>query len=310
MLLGVITFLAQVVNDEPDSRLLLWGAIVVISAGTAWTIWRLSPADERHQGIWKQLPILKSVVSLGVLFSVAQFWYGSIYVPTTAPASLSVDAKVERVLTGDERLSVHGSVTIRNTSGTRVNVLASLLEIAGEPVEPASLGAGEFADALASTYRNASADSATRYSVSDAATTLRRGRLVRDATYFEPGETHTVPFVAWAPRRGFELVRVNALVAVARGRVLALEASEPDFSSAPASVVTHTAVPEAGWLRSLTRGDRFVRAEYGTGIDDPTVGVAFVSESGSRDYVEDFDMRMKRYYGYAVVEASALAPLP
>jgi len=310
MLLGAITFLAQVVNDEPDSRLLLWGAIVVLSGATAWTVWKLSPAEERNQGIWRQLPILKSVVSVGVAFSVAQFWYGSIYVPTTAPASLTVNASVEEIVPGKDRLTMRGSVVIRNTSSTRVNVLASLLEVSGEPVEPQTLSRKDFGDQIRDTYENNdTTGSATRYAASSNATTLTRGRLLPDATYFEPDETLTVPFVAWAPPGEFALVNVDAVLAVARGRVLALETGKTRTTFGAGRVVSHTAVPEAGWLRSLTRGDRWVRAEYTTDIDIPSVGVTFVSDPAS-DVAEDFDSRMKRFYGYALVQASALDPLP
>jgi len=32
-----------------------------------------------------------------VLFSIAQFWYSLIYLPTTAPASLTLEAKLDKV---------------------------------------------------------------------------------------------------------------------------------------------------------------------------------------------------------------------
>ena len=36
-------------------------------------------------------------ISVGVLFSIAQFWYSLIYLPTTAPASLTLEAKLDKV---------------------------------------------------------------------------------------------------------------------------------------------------------------------------------------------------------------------
>ena len=94
--LGGLMFLAQAVNDEPDGRLSVWAAVIVLSAAAAWHIRALSPPDERAESIWHHLPFLKSAVSIGVLISLAQFWYASIYVPTTAPASLTLSSPSSR----------------------------------------------------------------------------------------------------------------------------------------------------------------------------------------------------------------------
>jgi len=58
--IGVMTFLAQVVNDEPDRRLAAWAAIIVASGATALHIRALTPPGERAKSLWSRLPILKS----------------------------------------------------------------------------------------------------------------------------------------------------------------------------------------------------------------------------------------------------------
>jgi hypothetical protein len=309
VVLGVITFLAQVVNDEPDGRLVIWGSIIVVSAGTAALIWRFAPPSEREQGVWAQLPVLKSVVSAGVLFSLAQFWYSSIYLPTTAPASLTVETVIERIAPRANSAPVRGSVVVRNTSGTRVNVLASLLRVSGEAVGRQRLSETEFARQMRDAYQDPMRiGAATRYAYTGDAEALSIGRLVPDTTYLEPDETLTLPFVAWAPLQRFGIVNVDVLIAVARGRALALETSPPEAPSGEDGV-TLTRVPEAGWLRALTRGDRFVRSEYPVDVDDPRLDVQFLSDvAGEPD--AGFDRRMKRFYGYALVSANALQPVP
>lgn len=83
--MGIMTFLAQTVNDEPDRRLLAWGAMIVVSGAAALYIRARALPEERVKSIWSRLPILKSTISIGFLISLAQFWYSQIYLPTTAP---------------------------------------------------------------------------------------------------------------------------------------------------------------------------------------------------------------------------------
>jgi hypothetical protein len=305
--LGSITFLAQVVNDEPDERLALWTAIIVICLGAASAIRRLAPPAERRQGVWTQLPVLKSIVSVGLVVSLAQFWYSSIYIPTTAPASLSLESRIDRIEAKRDLLLVSGSVVVRNTSGTRVNVLASTLDVSGESIGAEERNDQQFREEVDKVEEGV-IEYANRYTGSDAQSNATHGRLVQDGFYFEPGETATVPFIVGLPPNRFDLVSVDAWVAMARGKVLALETSTPE-----APVITDnvslTPVPEAGWLRNLTRGERFVRVEYDSDPRAPAVTVRF-SGAGDATSDEEFDRRMKRFYGYSAATANAVKALP
>jgi hypothetical protein len=323
--LGAMTFLVQVVNDEPDRRLALWTLIAALSVGAAWVVHSVTPEDERGKGLGKRLPVLKSVVSVGLAFSLAQFWYTSIYIPTTAPASLTLETKLTPKRVG-ENVVLEGSVTVRNTSGTRVSLVASVLDVSAANTKVATHdeGAGpvpglpddDLTREIAAAHESGlgamspTTDSAgRRYGTIDGTTTVARGRLLDEASYFEPNETVTAPFVAWVPAKGFDVVTASVMLVLARSRALALE----DASMKPQTVGNRTVwtreIPEAGWLRRLTRGDRFLRVGYHDDpADEPVPDIAFSTRSdGARD--DGFDGRMWRFYGVNRATSSALVPL-
>lgn len=369
--LGALTFMAQAVNDEPDHRLAYWAAVILLCALSARRVRALTPPTERAQSIWSQLPFLKSAVSVGVLISVGQFWYTSIYLPTTAPASLTLESTLKKVGETDTRLVVKGSVTIRNTSDTRVNVLASSLDLHGQTVMDSDLDHEQLRDAVKSADRLA-APPAEQFAAVESQTLLSHRRLTGDGFYFEPGEVMTVPITTWIPKDRYDRVSINALASIARGHVLAIETEQPVATPEEHGVVVLTRVPEAGLLRKLTRGDRFVRTEYSSNIGglaalsydefkvaelvsqgrtdpqiaktlkyDDTADVAYDLANGltklgvdTRDEVagaferagrpfqvwlapdkqadppEDFDNRLRRFYGIADVETTDVMAVP
>lgn len=298
--LGAMTFLAQVVSDEPDVRLILWAAIMGASIGSAWLIHAVTPDDERGAGVWSRLPVLKSVVSVGVLISLGQFWYTAIYVPTTAPANLTLEPKLTQAAEGDHVL-LQGSVTIRNTSGTRVNVLASHLDLAAGRTVLEKDGDPRFGDEVTAGHTGEQ-PLANRYMDTPASTSVLHGSPVREGTYFEPGETITQTFLAWVPKDAYTLASVSVQLTIARARALALETAQPTSRTSGGRTVVLTAIPESGWLRSLTRGDRYLRVEY----DDRNLDAyPQVTLTPALDRAPaDFDRRMWRLYGVSTVDAS------
>ena len=306
--LGAMTFFAQAVNDEPDRRLLGWAAIVVVSASCAWIVRSTTPLELRGQGVLSALPVLKSVVSLGVVVSLAQFWYTSIYIPTTAPASLTFEPSVRPVARGDQ-LVLMGSVTVRNTSDTRVNLLASSLRMVGETLGERPDEAFE-ADALSTYGQNKPGKYEVRgQGVMDRAV-VADGPLLPHGHYLEPGEAVTQPIIARVPPDTYDEAVLEAFVVIARGQTLALESAPPRPGPiTDDGLVVVTPIPEAGWLRRLTRGDRYVRVVYSSDPEqDPQVRFVPEADAGS-EADDDFHTRMWRFYGASFSKAHARAPL-
>jgi hypothetical protein len=303
--LGLMTFLVQVVSDEPDDRLLLWGTIMALSAGALWVVHEVTPDEERGLGVWKQLPVLKSVVSVGVLISVGQFWYTAIYVPTTAPANLSLEPKLTQEVQGD-RVVLRGLVTIRNTSGTRVNVLASYLDVAVTDAGLAPDDEGDFRTQLTQSHGDGQ-PLAVRYMRIPPMKSVMHGSPIPNGTYFEPGEVITREFLAWVPKGTYTFASATVAMTIARGRTLGLELAGHPPTSDGSSTVEITRIPDAGWLRSLTRGSRYVRVDYD---DRDLARFPLVRFTPTEDQTpEDFNRRLWRVYGASTLSAETDIPI-
>jgi hypothetical protein len=306
--LGVMTFLAQVVSDEPDVRLLVWGAIIAVSAAAVYVVRGITPDEDHGGSVLSRLPILKSVVSVGVLISLGQFWYTAIYVPTTAPASLTLEPKLTQTIEGN-RVVLQGTVTIHNTSGTRVNVLASQLDVTAiDTTLIPDYSEDDYEKDVAVSRRPDKWPIAERYAGVEAVDSVLHGRPVPDGAYFEPGETITYAFLAWVPKGRYSRASVNVNLTIARARALALETAAPTVTSRAGRTVSVARIPESGWLRSLTRSDRFVRVEYDD--RDPKMYPAVELSPTRGRSPADFNRRMSRLYGVAIAEATTDISIP
>jgi hypothetical protein len=318
--LGFIMFLAQAVNDDPDSRLIIWGAIAGLSLVVWWFVRSQMSGEEREQGVFGRLPVLKSALTATFVFTLVQFWYTNIYVPTKGPVNVEVRPEFDAPEKRGGRVLVRGTVTIQNKSSTRIIVVASgLLVSATRPRErPISDDAYEEAESKADA---GSLDAARRYvdEISPGDRWLR-GRLVADDFFFEPGETVTRPFVAWLPHGDYDVARVDVRLAIGRLSIGEIrDDSEPidvrhvGTSPEDETVVTRR-VPEDGWISGLTRNDRYLIARYrGYPFDDAARYQPFAvgfDRKPSTTPPDDFSHRMIRVYGIGIVGGAAVVSLP
>ena len=303
---GTLLGLTQVANDEPDRRLAVWAGIVVLSAVAALVIRSRTPAADRDAGMWSRLPMLKSVVSLGLLISAGQFWYGSIHVPASAPPSLTVELRLEPSRSRGGMVVLEGTATIHNTSGTKVNTLGSVLEVWGQRVDDWPLGDKAFMEATR-TAADQNAIFPGRFGRLAGEKLVLQQPLLADGTYLEPGERIAEPIITWVPKGRFDVIDLWASISVARGRTLELGVAATDVRSDRVSTVAP--ITEAGWLRALTRGDRFVHTERVIDPRRPSFG-AWVSADPERRSSPEFEERMGRFYGIAAATGRAFIPLP
>ncbi|HEX8123612.1 MAG TPA: hypothetical protein VF549_20345 [Solirubrobacteraceae bacterium] len=313
--LGVMAFVAQAVNDDPDSRLVLWAAIVLVSVAVWWFVrWQMTD-EERKQGIFSRLPVLKSTVAVGLLISFAQFWYSTIYTPTLEPVSLTVEPKFEAPEKRGNRLVVRGTVTVRNTSKSRIIVVASSLMVSVDRV-----GRKPVIDGFDKAKREANAerrDAAARYPLTGAVEILR-GRFVSDDFYFEAGETVTRPFIAWVPydrERHYDVARVDVSFVGTRPSIGSVEDDAAiRKTNIEGGLAVTRSIPADGWLDSLTRADRFLIVRYadspfGAHDEFAPYDVGF-DRRRSTDPPDDFSDRMRRVYGLNSFDGAAVVPLP
>ena len=129
-LLATLILLSQLTNGEPSGTLAIWVAAMVLCATSFLMVRRSASAADRQRFI-KALPAAGSVVSVGVLISLAQFYYTTIYLPASAPPSLNVTIKLEPAGRQGDRMVLHGEVTVTNISNTRATVLTSDVSVLG-----------------------------------------------------------------------------------------------------------------------------------------------------------------------------------
>lgn len=153
-----------------------------------------------------------------------------------------------------KHLVIEGSVAIRNTSDTKVQVLASTFDITGMRIVPVRVKPEDFVKATSDANLEKFSQ-AERHMVSEPPGIVSHGRLVPESSYVEPAESGSVPILTWVPKGTYNALRVDAWVAVGRGKTLGIEDAKPVSFRDRGGVVYRTRLPEAGLLRRLTRGD-------------------------------------------------------
>jgi hypothetical protein len=301
--LGVMLTVSQLANDRFNAIVFVWIAIALASGIGAVLLRRDLPTA------WRDFPILKSVVSLGVLTSAVQFWYGSIYLPASAPPSLTLSVSLEPVRTTAAHVTLHGTATIKNTSGTRVNTISSFVRVRDSAIDPDGPPPTDFATALREAAEDPGGGPAAReFSEETSVVFVHFSKLLPEGTYFEDGETVTVPFTVFVARQRFHVVTADVDVLFARAS-LKLDADRARRDVKGATIVTATPIASGGWIRDLTRSDRYVRSTWSV---DPNrsigVDVAF-SPHANRAGPKRFDARLQRFYGYSTANGSFQLPL-
>jgi hypothetical protein len=301
--LGVMLTVSQLANDRFHATLLAWIAIALASGLGAIVLRRDLPTA------WRDFPILKSVVSLGVLTSAVQFWYGSIYLPASAPPSLTISVSLDPVRTTASHVTLRGTATIKNTSGTRVNTISSFVRVRDSAIDPDARPSTDFATALREAAEDAGGGPAAReFSEETSVVFVHFSKLFPEGTYFEDGETVTVPFTVFVAQRRFHVVTADVDVLFARAS-LKLDSERARRDVKGTTIVTATPIASGGWIRDLTRSDRYVRSTWTV---DPNrsvgVDVAF-SPYANRAGPKAFNERLQRFYGYSTANGSFQLPL-
>jgi hypothetical protein len=308
--LGVMLTLSQLASDGWDGNramLFAWVAIALASGLGVFVLRGLLP------GAWRELRVVASLVGVGVVISVAQFWYGSIYLPASAPPSLTLSVTLEPVRTTSTRLTLRGTVTIKNTSSTRVNTLASFVAVRDGTIDPDRDPSADFSTALLDTAKKegvpGGGEVARMYSGDPSEALVQFSKLFPEETYFESGETVTVPLTVFVQRHRFQVVTADVDVSFARASLkLDSEHSHPDATG----LITSTPILPGGWIRDLTRSDRYVHTTWTAEPSGIAVEVAFSPSRNPpepKTFDKAFDERLQRFYGYSTANGAFQLPL-
>jgi hypothetical protein len=296
--------------------------------------------DDLRRVVFSAKPIIASVASVGTLLTAAQFLQQSYPAAGAEPPSLNLSVEMTPAKSPRPALSAYAlTVRARNAGDQRVGTLGSTCSVIGRRVQamPARLDR--------SFDRQTGTQSATepplRYR--DRAARETYAELVYSEPflssfgfYFEPGEETTAHSTVLVRPGEHDLYEAICEVFITRGarlsRVAAGDGADTSAFSWSGGVVgslglfgtlhvtrTVAEIPEASWLRAVTRRERRVVAatqvqeESRLAVTASTPLYAFVDGAGRpdrEDGLADYTSRVAADYGLAMTSSRATVPAP
>jgi hypothetical protein len=316
---AVLFLAAQWVNRVHDLRLGLWAALAIFFVLTALG---LAEQGRVHLATLakRRVQVVSSVLSIGALVSIAQFWNASIRVPPTAAPSLTISADLTEVGRRDGMRRFAGTIKVTNTATTKVWILSSLYNVWGGRANLEQKKPSQFADELASHI----AAEAFTYGLARHTTklydqVLETGQLLGHLTYLVPDEEYTFHLAFYAPVQRYDVLRLETSVVVAKDTLVLEETRQPKPAivdeGGPRRVVAERPVRDTSWFSRIFRGDRVVHTEV---VFDRTYGYLYpylnvYINRGGREPVgateSAYAVRMRRSYGVATSDGSFELPV-
>lgn len=327
-LLGAALLTAQERGGDPGAMTPLWVAIILGSALSAALAYRRredwSTLSSRARGA------VAASVSLGVVLTAVQFYYGSFYLAAREAPALSLTTE----LTGGgsvERLKgVTGTIRVKNTSGTRVLVLGSVYTITGSRAKRQELSARELAQEFARpatatpTSPTTPPTAGSRYVKEQALTTIKADEITSGGGQFvfEPNEEITKRVVAHVPSGYHDLLRLTAYTEVMKADKVELGGKLPlpqygkviELEDGGMGVLLRRSIDEASWVGSLIRDKRSLTfawivaapPDQADATPVPYPVTAFMrNDEGAADVDLDDVQRLSKQYGVASTQSTS-----
>jgi hypothetical protein len=213
-------------------------------------------------------------VSATLLWGFFQFWYDKDYVPGNLGAALAISGDLQE--TGGDAESRIFSLTMRlkNTTGTRVQVMASLFKVTlvTTATEAGDTNGGRFLQTsiqslLAQTPTEDLQRVASRYYHEASTQVVQVGKVLPDRWNFEPREEYSRRLSVELPPESHGLLRLSVNIVASKGIRVNL-ATDPDYgpkfvSPGPYSyIVTEWPLRSVSAIQSLTHGDQAVTVVF------------------------------------------------
>lgn len=317
---AVLLLIAQAINDLRFAKVGGWfviAALSVVAATIAGNEGRVSFAHLARS----RIQVLSSVLSVGALISIAQFWSASVRVPPASAPSLSVTTDLRQLpsKTGPVRLA--GTITLRDTAAVKIWVLGSLYTLYGMTVDRPPTKARPVLDGL---LQSIQAGQANGYGASYYDGTksldmlLDSGPLTSDLTYLVPGEEVTYHLAFYAPRGSYDVARLETSFEIAKDTMILDEQQQSKprrvHDRYGTRIDSVRSLRETSWLSRLLRGSRVLHT--GVWYDAkqtpyaPTV-FSYVDEAGAppADGGGKFSVKMSRLFGIAEADSAFELPL-
>lgn len=277
--LWVLLIFVQLANGDIAWTLTLWPLLAGCSVAAGLLVASKTGWSRIRKGRQNLLTAVGSIASLGAVVALVQFIYTSLYVPSTAPPSLSLELAMVRA-----GRHLEPSITIRNTSDTGVTVLGSLYYVDISRVDEQTAKPTAFNEQLANP---ALADSAFGGPVAERYGKRRRrivaeaGTVLPQEARLEAGEQTGRRFVVRIPRRPGRSRDAKLLVFVrfVRGAVKLrgepIKVSRGQGARVATEYVTQVKLAESSWVRRIVRDKRYLeRAWKVTPAGSPALGAS------------------------------------
>lgn len=335
---SALFLVAQWVNRVHDFRLWLWAALTVFFVLTAFGLARQGRVHVATLAR-RRVQVVSSVLSIGALVSIAQFWNAAVRVPPTAAPSLTISSQLTEVGRRDGMRRFVGTINVRNTATTKVWILSSLYNVIGGRANSEEKDPAEFADELDFvisgeyfTY------GATRHTTKRWDQVLETGQLLGHLVYLVPDEEYTYHLAFYAPPNRYDLLRLETFVVVAKDTLVLDETRQPKPEIVDDGVqgrarsrregnrtdaeedkvhriVAKRPVRDTSWFSRILRGDRVVHTEVvfnrNAGWLYPFLSV-YVNRGGREPVGAEesrYGVRMRRFYGIATSDSSFELPV-
>jgi hypothetical protein len=272
-----------------DSRVFWFG--VVLMAAAAVALWRLPRPDEatttngtsdddgQDGGSKRAKTVATVLASVGAIatlvLGLVQFWYTNQYLPAKGGAALIVNGDLKELPPGDQsgQFRIFAvTLTVKNTGGTKTQVLSSLYTVTGVKVVAADkIDDGGFLSRAVPEVSDGELPGinsfASRYSSEENHDLLKFGEIVDEGWYFEPTEEFSTRILVSIPNDvagSYQFLRLSMDIAVAKGNRLTPDLGEslvptPQLLAAANQSRTQYVVAERpirplSQLQRLTRG--------------------------------------------------------
>jgi hypothetical protein len=184
--------------------------------------------------------VLASVGAIAtLLLGFVQFWYTNQYLPARGGAALAATGDLKELPPGDQsgKFRIFAvTLRVKNTGGTKVQVLSSLYTVVGVKVAKVPRE-DNTVDAYVTRAVPEAKDGhlpdidpvASRYAVEEDYDLLKFDKVVSEGWYFEPTEEFSTRILVSVPTevvRSYEFLRLSMVVAVAKGNRLTPDSGE------------------------------------------------------------------------------------
>jgi hypothetical protein len=316
---ATLFFAAQWVNRVHDARLGLWAALSVFFALTALG---LAKQGRVHLATLakRRVQVVSSVLSIGAVVSIAQFWNAAIRVPPAAAPSLTISTDLTEIGQRDGMRRFAGTIKVTNTATTKVWILTSLYNVLGGRADLEQKKPPQFEAELESHIsQEAFTYGLARHTTKRYDQVLETGQLLGHLTYLVPDEEYTFNLALYTPIKRYDLLRLETFVVVAKDTLVLDEIRQPRpeivSEDGMRRVVAARPVRDTSWFGRIFRGDRVVHTEV---VFDRTFGYLYPYLSvyinrGGREPVgaeeSAYALRMRRSYGVATSDGSFEMPV-